>query len=543
MEESKISDGQAPVPGEPSPSNRTGLLAVCALAAVGITIAAAFLLQMDGKRAVPLDGTPEGKNSAAIKELASKIQPAVTASTEPCGRELEEIRKLYATFPEDYREAKNLERLRSGMVACRDRCAAFISKCPADPNLYEVKFMLARLKLSLNQVEWVSLVTAKTSAGMPNAEIPKLKIEWMAGYFGEVLDLASSALPKYGAGTPERARCLELLGDALSQKGEPQKALGRFEELLAEYPKYGKLANVLLAMARCQQDLGNFPTAAATIRKGMADLPNDPSFPYFLETLWQIGISAGDLPGLLLAVEAMRSVLPERMKRAEIGAIEKDICDRSLAYSGFRLGYIRFALGDHALAGDAFREHIAYLDSLTKSRGQIPQDYTVYQGRSRENLEVLEGKIGKRMPADLDAIRWAGERRLELRGRPIAIVFRSWGDDRSAPFLQALDRHARGRRDAFELASISYLKAADSPEAQAEEVLAEAKALGIECPVGLDPDAAGKRIFKAFDATVGSATFVILDGSGNYVWFQQDPRVKDDRFSTAILERIIAKGA
>jgi hypothetical protein len=37
---------------------------------------------------------------------------------------------------------------------------------------------------------------------------------------------------------------------------------------------------------------------------------------------------------------------------------------------------------------------------------------------------------------------------------------------------------------------------------------------------------------------IGSATFAILDQNGNYVWFQQDPTARDERFCIAILERI-----
>ncbi len=92
------------------------------------------------------------------------------------------------------------------------------------------------------------------------------------------------------------------------------------------------------------------------------------------------------------------------------------------------------------------------------------------------------------------------------------------------------------------MAVLSFMKGKTSVAGeQGEQMAAEARELGIDCPLGLDPDASGRSIFRDFGVTVGSATLVILDRSGNYAWFQQDPWQRDERFSPAILERIMKK--
>ena len=44
--------------------------------------------------------------------------------------------------------------------------------------------------------------------------------------------------------------------------------------------------------------------------------------------------------------------------------------------------------------------------------------------------------------------------------------------------------------------------------------------------------------FRAFNVKVGSASFVILDRSGNLVWFMEDPRPLDVPFVEAVMKRV-----
>jgi tetratricopeptide (TPR) repeat protein len=354
-----------------------------------------------------------------------------------------------------------------------------------------------------------------------------------------VIELGEAALKKCQKGSDLRADRLDLLGDAFLQSSQPQKALDRYRELMSEFPSYKEKANTYLAMANAELDLAMFREGIDTVRKAMAELPDDPLHPYFYEWLWKLQSAEGDLTGLLNLVGETQKALPARMQREGIGKTERETCERILVYNGFRVGYVRFALGDFSGAVQAFRELVAFVDKLEKERGSVPEDYKVYRDiRTKDNLGVLESKIGHPPQADLSGVLWAGERKPALDGRPLAVVFRSYGDDRSAPFLQALDRHALESK-AFELAAISFVRGEDDPPTQAAKVLAEARALGLECPVGLDPDLLGKGLFRAFNVPVGSATFVILDRDGKYVWFQEDPRAIDVRFSQKILDRIV----
>ena len=75
-------------------------------------------------------------------------------------------------------------------------------------------------------------------------------------------------------------------------------------------------------------------------------------------------------------------------------------CNGSKSYAN---GHIPGAI-DFEGAKAAFRDHLTYLGGLRKARGSLPQDYQVYEGRSRDNLEVLEERIGRPLAAELDRV-------------------------------------------------------------------------------------------------------------------------------------------
>ncbi len=562
-----------------------------AVVAILLIVGAACVRKVFHPVEVPSEGTafspldpPEGKNQgqapAALSSSAPEKKPAAAPAPAPapaaaaapaagagaaagaaparaetappstapasCDRDLDELRKLFRTIPETFAGlgSAEIQKIRDAAVVCRQRGEAFLHDCQGAAGYHEAQYMMAKTLLWLNRVAWNEFVAEQTKAEVPSEQIVKMRERWAAEYYGRIIQLGEAAISKLETGNEMRAFCLDLLGDALVQNSQPGKALERYRQLVAEYPAYKSLPTVYLSMANAHQDQRTYREGIALLRQGMAKFPDDPQMPNYHEWLWKLHSGAGDLMNLPKLVEEMRSFFPQRAKREGIGKAEKESCERYFVYSGFQLGYARFALGDFAGAIKAFQESIDFTDAREKELvGQgssLPPDWAVYRTRCHDNLKVLKEKIGRRVNADLQNVIWAGDRKLALDGRPLVLVFRNYGEDRSAEFLAALDRHARKRTGAFELATISFLKGTSDPQGQAMDAFQEGQSLNLECAVGLDPDASKKSLFDTFDATVGSATFVVIDRAGNYAWFQQDPRKIDGDFSIAILERIIA---
>jgi len=528
------------LPAEPHRKRSAGLWIAAATFVVGLVLGALLVPKLLQPRG--------GAGNEPSADVPSSPAPVLSSAADlSCAKELDQIRDIFKEIPEIFAglTSAQLKDVTDKVQRCRQRLEAFVADCKGAPGLHEAQFMLAKLLLSLHRVVWTDYVNDITKQGKDTAAIVNQRDRWSAQYFGRILELAAAALEKVGKGTPLRAECLDVLGDAHFQNKEHAKAYERYQQLRAEFPDYQGGCALALAEGNALTELGRFSDALGVVRKAMADCPNDSNFPYYLDYLWKINERAGDLSAMEKAVLEMRAVIPERAKRVGIAKLEREAYERTLAYSGFRLGYSRFALGDHTGAAEAFLRHVEAMnqleEDLRKQGSGLPQDYAVYRNRSQDNLKVLNEKAGK--PADLDKLSeaiWVGGRKPALQGgKPLAIVFRNYGDDRSAPFLKALDRHARAEPGAYELLAIAFLKAGDDPLGQEAGAFQEAAALGIDGPLGLDPDVAEKSLFGAFGATVGSATFIIVNRAGVYAWFQQDPREIDERFSIAILERIL----
>ena len=63
------------------------------------------------------------------------------------------------------------------------------------------------------------------------------------------------------------------------QKNQYQEALEKYQELLDKYPGSPRADDVLLAIGRCQQQLGNYDQALSTFQKLMDDYPSSPNIP------------------------------------------------------------------------------------------------------------------------------------------------------------------------------------------------------------------------------------------------------------------------
>jgi len=192
----------------------------------------------------------------------------------------------------------------------------------------------------------------------------------------------------------------------------------------------------------------------------------------------------------------------------------------------------------------AFDEHVQALDEKEGRLGKLRPESAVYRMRSRDNLEFLTRLAGRPAPRDLQlGNSWVSPARLTLagaRGKVVALVFRAAKDQRSAAFLGPL-AEALGRRDDARLVTVSFLESSTPAAAQADVLRTELEDLGFSGPAGFDPDVEGKSLFRAFHATVGSATFHIADRDGRLVWFQQDPRGIDVDFALALLDRVAGR--
>ena len=260
-----------------------------------------------------------------------------------------------------------------------------------------------------------------------------------------------------------------------------------------------------------------------------------------VEKQFEVTHARGDLDGMLAClrfVETMDSLLLGSGNPIVFSAPEYAWV---FLTNGFWLGYTLFASGDLEGAKTALRDYISRIDALEREHGPLNKEVEIVRDfRAKDVLEFLETRAGKPAPIDLDlGDSWVSSRRLSLRdshNKVIALLFRGVGDGRSGAFLGPLAAFCEQRAE-IRIVTVSYYPHEATHADSAERLKKDLEELGYEGPAGFDPDANAQKIFRTFHATVGSATFFIINKRGEIVWYMPDPRGMDVRFAETLLMR------
>lgn len=507
--------------------------AIAACIAVLWTLPGASFAQENGPTkavAVPAGGSgATGENAAAGDE---------------CAAEIAAIRKLYKTIPNDFRGLgrKRLDEVARTVVECRDRLEAYLANCKGKADC-DAHYMLARLRTSMavrQRLQWLQ------KDKIPAKEVTAR----MREYHLRNIEYCDTTLACLGDGDEDRLRRCEvkdLKADIAFQAHQFELALSNYLAVLKECPDFPDAGNTIVGAGRSYLELRRTDEGIRFIRKAIKERYRDHSLPFFYEVLWNLLETAGDLDGMIAWCKEVQQVFPIRMLRDGNTRIEREAYRRFLGYSGFRLGYTRFARGDLSGATDAFLRHIDAMDKLEAEleagRKALPQELKIYRQRSQDVLQMIRDRVGDPPGCDLDLEDlWVTPARVRLadsKGKAVVLLFRGYGDSRSAGFYRNLDRYLGEHPDNKAFAVIHYLKGSRDPLGQLEKVQNEAIELGIEnAAVGLDPDARGKQVFRCLGAMVGSATCMIYDRNGRLMWWMQDPREMDSKLVIKIWERL-----
>lgn len=462
-----------------------------------------------------------------------------------------EIAKIYASLPppESYQGLTpgEADALGAAVEKGLESCRTYLAKCSGGESkeekerTAEVWFYRAKF-LFLLSARYQNRVIAENQ-NLEGSERTERVREQMAAYYGVIADAAENALENLPEDSAFAAPALQLLGGGRAESGDHAAAKLAYERFLEKHAGHELHASILAALGRTMIRLEDYDVGIELLKKGLGEKSVDksPSYPYVVETLWKLYESKGDPSGMLEVCEAIAKIFPYRMKDPSRNAHEREDYRRCLVYNGFRRGYALTALGSFVPARRAWESYIADLANEETGGAKLPPYAQIYLKRARDSLEFLETKCERPPPVGLDlANLWVTPKQVALdkaRGKVVAIVFRGSGDSRSAPFLSGLDEIV-ATDPLVQLAAIHYLKSTNDISGQMDALLLELAGIDYRSAAGFDPDGSGKRIFRAFGANVGSATFFVIDPAGNLVWFQQDPRGIDVNLAKSIIDRV-----
>lgn len=495
--------------------------------------------------AIPVAVTEEPAQAPAPPTAAKNA-----AGGTMCEKEIAAIRQAYKGIPKDFRQIDHtkIEQIAKTIHDFQLRLQAFTKNCDADKLGLDTFTMLARMRTAL-ETRVRPTLTKSGIKGIELAERMRDYNDLSIQYCQKTLDLLAAVKDEKVRAQHTGLHCetLDLQGDIQFKINDYDAALQNYLKLLEVCPSYPGVGTTVTGAARAYKALGRTTEGIAFISKYIKSHYKLPDLPFFYEALWNLLVTDGDIDGMVQWCKTIQEIFPLRMMRADLKKYEKDGYRRYLGFSGFRIGYSLLARGDLSGAAEAFQKHVEDTDKLERDLASInsplPKELEIYKTRSLDNLHILETAIGDPPGADLELEEfWATPRRVTLsesRGKAVAILFRGDDDRRSKHFMSSLDKNLAENPDNKEFVVLHYMKGSRDLPGQLSTLQDNILEMGIEAAaVGMDPDAERRSLFRAFKATVGTATFMIFDREGNLAWWQQDPRGMDAKLAVAIWERL-----
>lgn len=488
-------------------------------------------------------------NEKEAKSPSPSLNPPSSPSTSSLSAVDEDlyqkIRKFHDAMPADLGSIKGDEADKLALETEKAvvNCARFESaSLPKSLKVSEVTYMHAKLLYLLSERQRYKWMLELKEKGAPNLSAQILTLT--KGYLGEVSRLAKAAYESLPKDSPFHPRALQLLGQASADGQDPQKARQAYQKLIETYPTYEEIDKIRLALARACLDMEDYSAGIDVASHALKEHYKSDQYPYFVELLWKLYHSSGNLDGMETVTRMVDTAYPLKLTNTNLARTERDNFERFIGFNGFRKGYTLFAMGDFAGAKSAFTTHIAELDAteagLEKKGQQLKPELKIYRQRSRDNMTFLDNLAGLPPTLDFDlGGAWGTRKKVTLaesRGKVVAVIFRGIGDERSASFIGPVSQFCM-RQPGMEMVVLSYMRGGENVEKQLETLREELLKLGYEGAAGFDPDPDGKKLFRAYQANVGSATFLVVNRRGELVWFMQDPRGVDTRFAEAILQR------
>ena len=478
-------------------------------------------------------------------------KPNTTAPTETaaCTDQYKRIRKVFDALPEKFYNADPglSMRVDAGIKECR----SYLTGCLTAPQpKAEVQAMLGKFLFTMSAVRKAEWQTA-LGAQYKGRELAERVNAMNHRYMGEVVKLTTAATQALPKESQLRGRALMILGQAATQSKTHDQAIQAYDTFVKDFKGEKDLeerARAVAGLAAAYREAGEFDLGIALIEGSLKELYNTRIYPFLLDGLYKLQLAKGDLAGMLQASKTVITVLPLKLETTSFTDRERQSIESLVVFHGFRRGYAQFAMGDMEEARKSFGQHIESVNAkeakLTRSGQGLPPAWKIYRDRSMSNLAFLDELAERPAPHDLDlGSSWVSKGRSlpESRGQVSALLFRRVGDERSAPFLEEVHQICAAD-PTLDMSTVAFIRSEATIAQEFDEMRQELQELGYEGAAGFDPDFANKTAFRSFHAMIGSATFVIVDATGNLAWFQQDPRRQDVNFAKSILKRIASGG-
>ena len=324
-----------------------------------------------------------------------------------------------------------------------------------------------------------------------------------------------------------REAMAEIKGVRENAASEKARLLARITNLEKELNRHTQSSKAELANAGSRPDLSSALDILTEFELQGSDL-------------WTLLHGKGNLESMKKVVEAVEDYYSSKLSSPDLGPEERESYERILEVNGYRKGYTYSALGESSKAREAFRESIESMNLKEASGRSLSAASKVYRHRSEYDLEFLENYAGQPAPAEFDLEEgWVTSEAVQLADshtKTLGVVFRMVNDARSRDFLRTVSRFCSKRSD-MEMVTIAWGPGDKALGELTDDLRKELLDFSYLGAAGVDPDTVNRSLFRQYNATVGSATFFIINHRGEPIWRMQDPHSRNTKLAITLLDR------
>lgn len=481
--------------------------------------------------------------SLVLALSTSTVQGLDKSSAPDCTQLHANLLDFYRSIPTDFSTMATADRVATRAQQSIEKARLYLTKCSERPDAEVGDVSVVYAKCLYLLVRRFRMQAIKHCREDTAPDLAACVTERVQDYLAEIERVSRNGLSKLAPESPLRPRAWETLIYALYESRRLPETEAACKQFIQTFPSDESVHKIVNALGRTYLEAEAYDHGIELLKAAIKTHYKSDSYPFFVETLRKLYMGNGDVAGFERTVDNAMLVFPLKATNPKNPPRLRQALERYSMYYGFWKGYSRLAAGDLEGAQEAFREHIRTLNDREKElvslKQQLKPEYAIYRGRSSTTLEFLEKLGGRPAPRELE-LAWIDNKELLLSdslGTVTGILFRGVDELRSRDFMARMS-HICNDNPEFQMAAVHFLRGNQEPKSRGTVLNEEISTIGYVGPAGFDPDPEDQSVFRAFNVKVGSASFVILDRSGNLVWFMEDPRPLDVPFVQAVMKRV-----
>lgn len=503
-----------------------------------------ILLGSQGMTALGL--TPQVESQLHVSDQDDKVETEQTLA--------QEIISTVARFPKNVRNPKGMtvreiQDLTDQTLARGER---YLAEYPTGEHRDDVIPVLCKLYImnsNRNFIDSNRLYKERTGSDPDSKWVTVMR----QNYFKRVLHLLEEVVSRTVEGEDVDCAVLRLKGDTFWHAQKYPQSIAMYKLVLGQCPSIDERDVISCALLNAQIRDRDHVGALSTADSFLTDHVDSDLLPHVLHLRGKALMESGRMVEALGWWRSMEDFIHSAAtgKAVELNGepvkltakCRKDF-QRYHEEINFSMGFISFVLGDFTAAAASFREELDLLNQRQEDQ-KITNVGQVYISRTERVYESLIRLAGNPAPPIDLGDGWVSNVSLDPlqeQGNVMLLLFAPYGNARYVQTLENLQKlYTAHWHEGLRIAWIAIPKGKKNLPKQVDTISAEAAALDIAFPVGIELDDEYPN-YRGYNCAVGGGTMIAINREGRVAWYKMDPTFRDDSIVSYVVRRLLETG-